>query len=255
VDGVDFRISGTAAKEDNFLVRPTIAGASDFKVLVKDVAGIAAGAPIATSAPVGNTGTAKISEGKVDASFLGGAPSLPITLSFDKASGNLTGFPAGTVKMVDSAGVVTNPPAGSVPFKAGATYTFGGISVTMTGAPGNGDTFTIADNSSGVGDTRNISLLGELQTKNIFNKGSATLQTSYAQLVSTVGNKTREVQVNGQAGEALLAQTTAAAQNVSGVNLDEEATNLIKYQQAYQAAGKVMQIAGTIFDTLLSIGR
>jgi flagellar hook-associated protein 1 FlgK len=68
-----------------------------------------------------------------------------------------------------------------------------------------------------------------------------------------VGNKTREVQVNAKAGEALLAQATGAAQNVSGVNLDEEATNLLKYQQAYQAAGKVMQIAGTIFDTLLSI--
>ena len=135
------------------------------------------------------------------------------------------------------------------------TYTFGGISVTMTGAPGNGDTFTIAGNAGGVGDTRNIGLLGDLQTKNIFNNGSATIQSSYAQLVSTVGNKTREVQVNGSAADALLNQAKASAADVSGVNLDEEATNLIKYQQAYQAAGKVMQIAGTIFDTLLSIGR
>ena len=113
----------------------------------------------------------------------------------------------------------------------------------------------IGGNAGGVGDTRNIGLLGDLQTKNIFNNGSATFQTSYAQLVSTVGNKTREVQVNAKAGDALLAQAQGAASDVSGVNLDEEATNLIKYQQAYQAAGKVMQIAGTIFDTLLSIGR
>ncbi|NNG22638.1 flagellar hook-associated protein FlgK [Telluria aromaticivorans] len=253
--GVDFKITGTAAKEDNFLVRPTIGGAANFNVLVKDVAGIAAAAPIATSAPVGNTGTAKISEGKVDANFLGGAPALPVTLSFDKASGNLTGFPAGTVRVVDSTGAASTVPSGSVQFKAGSTYTFGGISVTMSGAPGDGDTFKIASNGGGIGDTRNIGLLGDLQTKNIFNNGTATLQSSYAQLVSTVGNKTREVQVNGQAGEALLTQAQAAAQDVSGVNLDEEATNLIKYQQAYQAAGKVMQIAGSIFDTLLSIGR
>ena len=73
--------------------------------------------------------------------------------------------------------------------------------------------------------------------------------------VSYVGNKAREVQVNGQAGAALLTQATESQQSVSGVNLDEEAANLIKYQQAYQAAGKVMQIAGTLFDTLLSIGR
>ena len=60
---------------------------------------------------------------------------------------------------------------------------------------------------------------------------------------------------SADAAGALLTQARASAADVSGVNLDEEATNLIKYQQAYQAAGKVMQIAGTIFDTLLSIGR
>jgi flagellar hook-associated protein 1 FlgK len=74
-------------------------------------------------------------------------------------------------------------------------------------------------------------------------------------MVSYVGNKTREVQVNGSASEALLAQAREAQQDVSGVNLDEEAANLLKYQQAYQASGKVMQIASTLFDTLLSLGR
>lgn len=258
VDGVDFTISGLAAKDDEFLVRPTIGGAANFSVLVKDVASIAAAAPIATSAPVSNTGTAKISEGTVDKDFLAGGPALPVTLAFDGASGSLTGFPPGSaVSVKDSAGVVTNypAPATNVAFAAGSTYTFGGISVTMTGAPGDGDSFTIAGNAGGVGDTRNIGLLGDLQTKNIFDNGNATIQSSYAQLVSTVGNKTREVQVNGNAAEALLTQAKATAADVSGVNLDEEATNLIKYQQAYQAAGKVMQIAGTIFDTLLSIGR
>ena len=63
------------------------------------------------------------------------------------------------------------------------------------------------------------------------------------------------MQVSASAGEALLKEVQGAAQNVSGVNLDEEAANLLKYQQAYQAAGKVMQIANSIFDTLLSIAR
>jgi flagellar hook-associated protein 1 len=257
IDGVDFRISGLASKDDEFLVRPTIGGAANFNVLVKDVASIAAAAPIATSAPVSNTGTAKISEGRVDQRFLDNPPSLPVTLEFSSNGGSpiLTGFPAGVdVKVVTSDGKEL-PPSADVKFVDGATYSFGGISVTMTGAPGNGDTFTIAGNAGGVGDTRNIGLLGDLQTKNIFNNGSATIQSSYAQLVSTVGNKTREVQVNGSAADALLTQARASSADVSGVNLDEEATNLIKYQQAYQAAGKVMQIAGTIFDTLLSIGR
>jgi flagellar hook-associated protein 1 FlgK len=144
---------------------------------------------------------------------------------------------------------------GSAPFVPGATYSFAGVNVTLSGKPGEGDSFSINANLAGTADTRNIQALGALQTKNIFNGGSATYQSAFAQTVSAVGNKTREVQVNASAGEALLKQVQGAASNVSGVNLDEEATNLLKYQQAYQAAGKVMQIATTIFDTLLSIGR
>lgn len=261
-DGIEFNFSGSGVAGDEFLVRPTIGGAANFKLLLNpgDTESIAAAAPIATSFPNSNTGTGKISEGKVDAAFLTSGVSLPVDLEFQSnaTTGTLSGFPAGMmVRVTDTTGAYVDhpPPVTNLAFAAGSTYSFGGISVTMTGAPGNGDTFKIASNKDGIGDTRNVGLLGELQTKNIFNKNTATIQSSYAQLVSTVGNKTREVQANGEAAEALLTQAKASASDVSGVNLDEEATNLIKYQQAYQAAGKVMQIAGTIFDTLLSIGR
>ena len=148
-------------------------------------------------------------------------------------------------------------PAGtaSVPYTAGANYAFGGINVSFTGTPADADSFTVGPNNSGVGDNRNMRLLGNLQTKNTMDGGTATFQGAYAELVSYVGNKTREVQVNALASESLLAQARNAQQEVSGVNLDEEATNLLKYQQAYQAAGKVMQMASTLFDTLLSLGR
>jgi len=255
VDGVEFSFKNNARNKDTFLVRPTIDGAANFNVLANDVSQIAAAAPILTSMPLTNTGTGKISEGKVSKDFLTGPPTLPVTLAFDETSGDLTGFPAGMVTVVNSKGESSQVNAASVKFDNGSTYSFSGVSITMTGKPGNGDKFTIAANNSGVGDTRNIAALGELQTKNIFNNGTATLTSSYAQMVSQVGNKTREVQVNAQAGNALLAQATGAQADVSGVNLDEEAANLIKYQQAYQASSKVMQIAGTIFDTLLSISR
>jgi flagellar hook-associated protein 1 FlgK len=143
---------------------------------------------------------------------------------------------------------------GNVPFKDGASYTVGGMSFTLNGAPQNGDTFTIARNT-GAGDTRNASLLGDLQSKNILDNGKATYQSAYAHIVSAIGNKTREVQVNADASAAQLEQATAAAQNVSGVNLDEEAANLMKYQQAYQACSKVMQVADTIFNALLQIAQ
>jgi flagellar hook-associated protein 1 FlgK len=255
IDGVEFNFSGAAAAGDNYLVRPTVNGASGFQLALSDVGQIAAGSPIATSAPIANKGTGLVSAGSVSADYYSAPPALPVSLSFDSAGGQLTGFPAGATVSMTFNGTTTTHTGGSAPFQAGASYSFSGVNLTMSGVPQNGDTFNVNANTAGTADTRNIQALGALQTKNIFNGGSATYQSAFAQTVSAVGNKTREVQVNASAGEALLKQVQGAASDVSGVNLDEEATNLLKYQQAYQAAGKVMQIANTIFDTLLSIGR
>lgn len=254
-DGVEFTISGNAAAGDNYLVRPTAYGASGLQVALKDVSQIAAATPIATAAPISNKGTGQISAGTVSENYFTDKPTLPVTLSYDKDSGNLSGFPAGATVTMTLNGTTTTYTGGSAPFKANASYSFNGVNVSMSGVPQQGDSFTISANTAGTADTRNIQALGALQTKNILNGASATFQSAFAQTVSTVGNKTREVQVNASANEALLKQVQGAALDVSGVNLDEEATNLLKYQQAYQAAGKVMQIANTIFDTLLSIGR
>lgn len=259
IDGIDFSIAGHSSAGDTFSIKPTVNGASNIAVKISDVSQIAAAAPIVTSMPLTNTGTGKISAGSVDSAYLtpGNALTSSVTLSYDKTSGNLSGFPADKdVTVTTLAGVKTVYPAGStnIPFTAGASYNFSGMNVTMTGVPANGDTFKISKNTDATGDTRNAALLAGLQTKNILNGGTATYQSAYAQLTSLVGNKAREVQTNAAAAATLLTQVTASQQDVSGVNLDEEAANLLKYQQAYQASGKVMQIAGTLFDTLLSIG-
>jgi len=109
------------------------------------------------------------------------------------------------------------------------------------------------DATGGVGNNRNALLLAGLQSQNTLNNNTTNYEGAFAQLVSQVGIKTNEVKINADADTAILAQTTAAQQSESGVNLDEEATNLLRYQQAYQAAGKVMQIASTLFDLLLTI--
>jgi len=254
IDGLDFAITGNADAGDNFMVRPTVNGAANFKLLLTDQSQIAAAAPIATSVALTNTGSGKISAGKVDKDYLASPLTGPVTLSYDGASGKLSGFPSGQPIKMTVNGTTTSYAAGdSVPFQDGASYTAGGMSFTLNGAPGNGDTFTISP-SSATGDTRNAGLLGDLQSKNILDGGKATYQSAYANLVSTIGNKTREVQVNASAAAAQLDVASSAANNVSGVNLDEEAANLLKYQQAYQASGKVMQIADTIFNALLQIG-
>jgi flagellar hook-associated protein 1 FlgK len=254
IDGLAFDVSGAADTGDNFLVRPTLNGSANFKLALTDGAQIAAAAPIATSVPLTNSGSGKISAGSVDKNYLAAPLTSSVTLAFDKTTGTLSGFPAGQNVDVTVNGTTTTYPAGTnPPFQDGASYTVAGMSFTMNGAPANGDTFTIAPNK-GLGDTRNASLMGDLQSTNILNGGKATFQSAYATLVSTVGNKTREVQANAEAAAAQLTQAQSAANNVSGVNLDEEAANLLKYQQAYQASGKVMQIADTIFNALLQIG-
>jgi len=253
VDGLAFSVSGKAAAGDNFLVRPTINGAAGLKLALTDVSQVAAAAPIATSIPLTNKGTGKISEGSVDKNYLASPLAGKVDIKYDKASGNLTGFPGGQAVTMTVGGTTTTIAAGgNVPFKDGASYTVGGMSFTLNGAPADGDTFSIQRNT-GLGDTRNASLLGDLQSKNILDNGSATYQSAYAHIVSAIGNKTREVQVNAEASAAQLEQASKAADNVSGVNLDEEAANLLKYQQAYQAASKIMQVADTIFNSLLQI--
>jgi flagellar hook-associated protein 1 len=252
IDGLAFDVSGAADAGDNFLVRPTLNGAANFKLALTDGAQIAAAAPIATSVPLTNSGTGKISAGSVDKNYLAAPLASSVSIAFDKASGTLAGFPADVDMTVN--GTTTTYPAGTnPPFQDGASYTVAGMSFTLNGAPADGDTFTIAPNT-GLGDTRNASLMGDLQSTNVLDGGKATFQSAYATLVSTVGNKTREVQANAEAAAAQLTQAQSAANNVSGVNLDEEAANLLKYQQAYQASGKVMQIADTIFNALLQIG-
>lgn len=255
IDGVAFSITGAAGGPDHFLVRPTYNAAQDFGVELKDRNKIALGAPISTSVPTANTGTGKISAGAVNSNYLlpGNQLAAPVTLTYNSATNQLSGFPSAVDVTVN--GTTTTYPAGTpVPYTAGATMTFQGIEINITGNPANNDKFTISP-GSGVGDARNGVLLAGLQTKNILDGGHATFQASYAQMVNFVGNKTREVQIAGAAADTTVQQAQAARDSVSGVNLDEEASNLLRYQQAYQASGKVIQVASELFDTLLSLGR
>jgi flagellar hook-associated protein 1 FlgK len=255
VDGVTVNLtSGAAQTGDNFLIRPTVNGASGLSVAITDPAGIAAAATSTPSTAIGgNSGSGVISAATIDASYtqLGST----VSLSYDGINSQLSGFPANQAVTVTNGGTSTVYAAGTpVPYTSGATISFGGLSFTLSGIPADGDTFTITPSVSGVGDNRNALLLGALQTANTLGNGTANYQSAYSQIVSQIGNKTRELEVTSSAAGKLLTEATTSLQNESGVNLDEEATNLLRYQQAYQAAGKVMQIASDMFNVLLSLG-
>ena len=84
--------------------------------------------------------------------------------------------------------------------------------------------------------------------------GTTGFQGAYAQMVAEIGSQAREIQVNQKAQDVLLSRVTESQQSLSGVNLDEEAANLLRYQQAYQASGKMIEIASRLFDTVLQLG-
>lgn len=183
-------------------------------------------------------------------------PVSPVKLTYNSAGNTLTGFPATANVTVTNGGTSTTYPAGTaVPYTAGATIGYSGISFTVSGNPANGDVFNVTQNASGSGDNRNAIVLAGLQTQNLLAGKSSSFEGAYAQFVSLVGNKAHELEVTNASETKLLEQATAAQQSESGVNLDEEAANLLRYQQAYQAAGKLMQIASQLFDTLLALGR
>jgi flagellar hook-associated protein 1 FlgK len=259
VDGIEVNLSGAPAAGDSFLIRPTVNGAYGISVAITDPKLIAAAAalpnpPVGTAVSGTNTGTGTIGAATVDSSYV--PLSAPLTLTYDAIANEFSGFPAGEAVTVTIGGVPTTYPAGTpVPYTADATLSFGGISFTLGGVPADGDSFTVAPTPFGVGDNRNALLLGALQTANSMNGGTTTFQGAYSQLVSQIGNQTRELEVTSSAAGKLLSEASFSLQNESGVNLDEEATNLLRYQQAYQAAGKVMQIASEMFDVLISLGR
>jgi len=105
------------------------------------------------------------------------------------------------------------------------------------------------------GDNSNALLLANLQVAQTMENATTNFQGAYAQLVGNLGTQTRSAQINSEAQAALLSQARESRDAVSGVNLDEEAANLLRFQQAYQAIAQVISVADSTFQTLLNAVR
>ncbi|MGH8777801.1 flagellar hook-associated protein FlgK [Paraburkholderia sp.] len=271
IGGLQFSLTGTMAVGDSFTVQPTRGALDNFALTTSNGGAIAAASPVLASKGSGNTGAATISQGSVGTGY--SLPTGTTTLTYDNTTtpAQFTGFPPNSV--VTIAG---SPPttininaAGTTPVPynpaTGATLTINSattpapagsmnaVTVTITGTPNNSDTFAIGSNTGGGNDGRNALLLSNLVTAKSLNGGSSTLTDAYANYVNTIGNQTNQVQTQNTAQTSLVTQITSAQQSVSGVNTNEEAANLLQYQQLYQANSKVIQTASTLFQTLLGI--
>lgn len=252
VDGVTFALTaGAAVAGDNFLIRPTAAAALNISLAINDPNLIAAAAPVRASAALTNTGTGVASTATVNATPVVPNPAHPATdLNLQQPVTITFNNPPTTFNV---AGVGVPAPGTNIPFTAGAAISYNGWTMQIAGAPKAGDVFSVGTNLLSSADGGNALVLAGLQTKTTLANATTSFEGAYSQLVGQVGNKTRELKVTSQAQTTLVNNTIQQQQAVSGVNLDEEAANLMRFQRAYQAAGQAIKVANTMFDTLLAL--
>ena len=136
-----------------------------------------------------------------------------------------------------------------------ALSTYLGYQITIDGNPEVGDEFTVEYNAGGISDNRNALSMVAIESTKLVDRSSVTLLGSYGRMVEFVGASTSQTQINAESSESLLQQSQAKRDSISGVNLDEEAADLIRYEQAYNASAQIISVARSLFDTLLNTFR
>ncbi|MBK1734841.1 flagellar hook-associated protein FlgK [Halorhodospira abdelmalekii] len=126
------------------------------------------------------------------------------------------------------------------------------VTVRISGAPDPGDRFQITGNYDGIGDNTNALRMAELMDQSLMDDGNSTFQEAYSAMVGDIGAYSQRIQTNRDAQQTLLRQAEEHWEELSGVNLDEEAANMMEYQQAYQAAAQIIASADQVFQELLN---
>lgn len=268
VDGFQINISGTAAAGDRFLLQPAGSAARDLRLDMSNPKLIAAASPLSVTANSSNTGTGSVLALTADSATSGSHPNLPATLRFQ-----VTATPGQyTYTWTDTTG--TSTPATwqpGQPIVYPGTTASNGFKITVTGVPVaanpsatpavTGDSFTIGRNTNPASDNRNAngllslrdaSLVGAVWNGSTLQPG-ANVTDAYANVIANVGVRVQSAKAASDLSTAVSDQAAKDLAAKSGVNLDEEAARLIQYQQSYQAAAKMLQVAQSIFDSLLQL--
>ncbi len=235
-DGISIVVSGAPAAGDRLLIRSGHDAAGSVQSAVSDPQAIAMAAPTRSLISLGNIGNATISPATVvDATD----PGLLNTAVIE--------FTGPATYSIDGAGAFA--------YTDGDPIVINGSAVTISGTPAVGDQFTIEANYGATGDNSNGLLMTQVQSVGILDGGTISINENYATLVSNIGATTHQLQANVDAQGVVLTNAQDAVSRTSAVNLDEEAANLIKYQQSYQAVAQVVSVVSTMFDALLAATR
>ena len=271
---VDVNGPPAPAAGDLFQLQPTRRGAASISTVLDQPDQLAFAAPVRSQALLQNIGSATIGQPELKAFGAGANPMTAlktaltpaVTMAYNALTG-LFSVPAGaTLTRINTDGSNAVPPA----FQPSQQNTYklaladgSVVQMTISGRPENNDQFQVGFNTNGVSDNRNALKLADLQNKQTV--GLDPLVTSistgtsftdgYGDLVERVGTLTAQARTDSAATTSILKQATDNRDSLSAVNLDEEAANLIKFEQYYNASAQVIQVARSLFDTLINTFR
>jgi len=256
LDGMTLAVSGTINTGDSFEVEPTATSAQTLKVTVADPATIAAASPyVATpSSNLGNvtasafsaaaSGTLPAGSVIVPASYFGQSLSVKFTsaTTFNVLTASNAVIASGSFSAGNGATIAAAYPSPPAPTGEVAEFSL------SAGTPAAGDSFSLTP--GGINSNGNVLAMTSLASQNIISGQS--LSSAYSTLVGQVGAAGQTAKFNAQSAQGVMSQIQAVQQSISGVNLDEQAADLVTYQQAYQAAAQVIASAQALFQTLLT---
>jgi flagellar hook-associated protein 1 len=231
-NGVTITLSGTPAAGDQFLIQPTANAASTFTTVLTDPSKIAAAGAFQTAASGTNTGSGAISSGTV---LNAANPNLLTAASIAFTSPTTYTINGGAAQTLGANGEIAD----------------NGWQVSITGTPAAGDSFTVQSNAGATGNNTNALALAAGQSTGVLSGGTVSVTGAASALITNLGSQAQQINTAQAAQTAINTQASNTVQSVSGVSLDQEAANLLQWQNAYQAAAQAMAIGNTLFTTLI----
>jgi flagellar hook-associated protein 1 FlgK len=255
VDGFRIDIAAPApAPRDRFLLQPVSRSAGTITRALDDPKGIAAASPVAATVAPTNTGTATVASLSAVSPALN--PNLEATITFTDDLGNFS------YTLVDTTAALP-PASGTGTWVPGQPIALNGFELKLAGVPKSGDSLVVAKTAVPAGNNGNANAFLVLRDAGFVGARSLgagvvapglSVSEAYASALATIGIRVQSAALVADQSAAVASDAKTAVSEQSGVNLDEEAARLIQYQQSYQAAAKILQVAQSVFDTLLQVG-
>ena len=241
LDGLTITVGAPVpTASDRFLLQPLTRAANDMRRVLADPRGLAAASPLEAVRGITNTGTANVGSLAIASASVN--PQNTATISFTSASGDY----AWQLRDRSTNALVSS---GTGTWTAGTPIALNGFNLQLDGVPASGDNFTVAMTAHPEANNGNALALAALRDARLV--GGQTITDAYTSTMAGIGVRVQGARSSAEISQAVAANAEAQRTSQTGVNLDEEAARLLQFQQSYQAAAKVLQVAQTLFDTLL----